>query len=91
MSGKMFDWIMAQVDLSSELSPGKSLVEIVDDCRILVENHYGVRSYDTNSIRIKASFGEICVRGCDLKLACMSKQQLLITGCLEQISLFRGN
>ena len=91
MSGKMFGWIMAQVNLNSEPSPGRSLVEMIDDCRILIENHYGVRSYDSNSINIKTSFGELCVRGCDLQLACMSKQQLLITGCVEQISLFRGN
>ena len=90
MSGKMFGWLMTQFDLPSELPPGKSLVELIEDNHLLVENHFGVRSYGTNHIQIKTSYGELSVKGTNLELACMSKQQLVITGCFQQISLFRG-
>lgn len=90
MAGKMFDWLMAQVDLPSELSPGKTLVEFINDCRLLIENHFGVKSYDTSNVQVITSYGELNVRGSDLKLVCMSKQQLVITGCFDQISFFRG-
>ena len=90
MSGKMFDWLMTQADLGSELLPGKSLVELIDDYRLLVENHCGVKSYETNYIQIKTGYGELSVKGVDLKLACISKQQLIITGSFQQISFFRG-
>lgn len=91
MSGRMFDWIMSQVDLPSEPLPGNTFVELANDHRMLIEHHYGVKSYDTNCIQIKTSYGQLGIRGCDLKLASMSKQQLVVIGRIDQISLCRGD
>ena len=91
MSGKMFDWIMTQVNLPSEPPPGKTLVEIMGDSRVLIENHGGVTCYNTKKINIKTSYGLLCISGCGLALAHMSKLQLVITGCVDCISLVRGN
>ena len=52
MPGKMLDWLTTQLDLPSEPMPGKSLVEIFEDSRVVVENHYGVISYNTEEIKI---------------------------------------
>jgi len=91
MSGKMFDWIMTQVNLPAEVPPGKTLVEIIGANRILIENHGGVTCYNTKKIQIKANYGILCISGCGLELACMSKQQLVVTGSIDCISLIRGN
>ena len=91
MPGKIFDWMMSRAELLSEPTPGTSLVEIVGDTRVLIENHKGVTSYDKKNIRIKTTFGILSVTGEDLELACMSKHQLVITGCVICLSLFRGH
>ena len=91
MPDKMFDWLMMRMGLPSELPPGKTLIEMVGDCRILVENHFGVISYDDENVRVKTSYGELSVHGINLKLACMSKVRLVITGQFFQISFFRGD
>ena len=91
MSGKMFDWIMNRMDLLTEPTPGTSLVEIVGDQRILIENHKGVTAYDKKNIHVKTTFGVLTITGEGLEVACMSKQQLVVTGCIACISLFRGH
>ena len=91
MPGKIFDWMMSRAELLSEPTPGTSLVEIVGDSRVLIENHKGVTSYDKKNICIKTTFGVLTVTGEGLELACMSKNQLVITGCVVSLSLFRGH
>lgn len=91
MSGKIFDWIMTQVNLPSEPMPGKTLVEVLGDRRVLIENHMGVTCYNAKKINIKSSYGLLCVSGGCLELAHMSKLQLVITGHIDCISLIRGN
>ena len=90
MSGKLFDWILNSADLMGEPLPGKTLVEISGDRRVLIEKHGGVTSYNTKHINVKTTFGIVTISGDGLELASMSKQQLVITGCISCVSLYRG-
>ena len=87
MSEKLFDWVMAGADLQSESAPGTTLVEIFGVKRILIENHRGVTSYSRSDICIRTTYGLLSVSGEDLSLASMSKQQLIVTGCIACVSL----
>ena len=60
-------------DLPDEPFPGLPLVEIVDNCRVLIENHKGVNEYGRNMIRIKVKYGSVCVCGQNLELTRMEK------------------
>lgn len=77
-------------DLPSETLPGIPLVEIIGDRRVLVENHCGVVAYGCHEVRIKVSLGVLSIIGSGLQLARMSKQQLVITGRMDGISILRG-
>ena len=77
-------------DLPDERMPGQTLVEIVDSHRVLIENYQGVRVYETNSVHVKVKFGMVCISGCNLELARMTKGQLVITGTIECVKLVRG-
>lgn len=68
----------------------RPLVELVDTGRLLIENHFGVTEYGDEKIHVKVRFGQICIYGHGLELAMMSKERLIITGCIECIRLFRG-
>ena len=87
MSGKIFDWVMHKTDLFSEPIPGTTLVEIAGNKRVLIENHKGVTSYNTDSIHVTSTNGSLIVSGNELLIASMSKQQLVITGCISCVSL----
>lgn len=61
------------------LSP-RTLAEVYGMERLLVEQHRGIVSYGTESIRIRATYGFLTVEGVDLRLCCMSRSQLVIRG-----------
>ena len=77
-------------DLPDAPLPGLPLVEIYGQERVLIENHQGVTQYGRESICIKVRFGQIRISGCELELARMTKGQLVITGRIDGVSLFRG-
>lgn len=89
-SGKLLGRLAWATDLPDEPIPGRPLVEIIDNCRVLIENHSGVNEYGPSLIRIKVKFGSICVCGSKLELARMTKGQLIISGSIESVQLCRG-
>ncbi len=88
--GNFFDRAALGADLPAETAPTQTLIEIAGEHRVLVENHKGVTVYGCNRIHIKSTYGLVCVCGNNLKLARMTKQQLVITGRIEGVSLLRG-
>ncbi len=65
--------------------PGISLVEMVGDHRVLVENHCGVTEYGRDFICIRLKQGCLQITGDGLNLSHMNRGQLVITGRIECI------
>ena len=76
-------------ELAAEPLPGQSIIEIAGDRRVLIENHFGVKAYSREKIVVKVKFGCICVCGCSLELLRMSKEQLIIRGKIDSVTLQR--
>lgn len=87
MDDKFFDRILARADLYTETLPGTTLVELVGNSRVLIENHRGVTVYGCSEICINGSNGPLCIRGQKLELARMTRQQLVIVGRIDCISI----
>lgn len=91
---KSMDKIITQFHRNTELTgavfPGMPLLELSGDQRILLENHCGITCYSHREIRINVKFGQLCVSGCNLELMQMSASQLVITGNISSINVFRG-
>lgn len=77
-------------DLPGEALPGLPLLELAGEQRVLIERHRGVIAYGREEICVKVSYGCISVTGEGLELARMTKEQLVITGRINGIQLFRG-
>ena len=77
-------------DLPDAALPGLPLIEIYGQERVLIENHQGVIQYGRETICIKVKYGTVCISGSELELARMTKCQLVITGSIDAVSLFRG-
>ena len=79
------------LDLTGEVN-GESLVEIVGDARVLIEHHRGIRQYQRNQICVNVAFGSVSIAGCGLEIARMSREQLVICGKIDSVTLHRrGN
>lgn len=76
-------------DLAAEPMPGQPIVEIAGDRRVLIENHFGVKEYSREKIAVKVKYGFVCVCGCGLELIRMTREQLVISGRIDAVSLVR--
>lgn len=86
----MVERMMDRLDLKDEPLPLRPLIEIVDNRRVLIENHRGVTQYSTRQIGIRLRKGSVCVCGEGLQLAVMRREQLVICGCIRSIVLNGG-
>ena len=64
-----------RADLSAEPLPGQPIVEIAGDRR--------------EKIGVKVKYGLVCVCGCNLELIRMTKEQLIISGRIDAVTLIR--
>lgn len=87
--GSWMERLAEGMDLSGQSVPGQPLVEICGGKRVLIENHRGVSRYSEDGISIRVSYGEVMIGGRGLKLARMTKQQLVICGFIEAVTLIR--
>lgn len=72
----------------SDILSNLPIVELAGQSRVLIENHQGVLGYSLEEIRVKVSYGCICVTGRNLRLMQMSKEQLVICGRVDGLQLF---
>ena len=85
--------LVRRINLVSELAstslPHQTLIELLDTCRVIIENHKGVCQYSCDKICVKSYYGCICISGQQLQIARMSKTQLVITGNICSITAMR--
>ena len=81
-----FDRVMMQMDLPCEVPPGSTLVEVIGNHRVLVENQVGVYSYSKSNISVRVRHGLVCIEGENLHLQQMTQKHLVITGLIFGIS-----
>lgn len=65
------------------------LVEIVGEKRVLVENHLGVIGYSSEEIKVRVCYGILSVLGTALQFVQMNREQLVICGEVNSITLLR--
>lgn len=65
------------------------LVEIAGKKRVLVENHLGVIGYSSEKIQIRVCYGVLSVSGSGLQFAQINREQLVICGRVDCVSLLR--
>lgn len=76
-------------DLPGMALPGVPLVELAGDKRVLIENHGGVTEYGPCRIQVRVQYGLLSVCGQGLRLARMTKEQLVISGGIDSITVCR--
>ncbi len=87
MGSEFWETLADRAQLPGEPMPGVPLVEIAGESRVLIEHHRGVTRYDRQTICVRVCYGEIAVRGQNLQLRQMTREQLLICGSIESVSL----
>ena len=90
MKKKLLSRAVAAAALEPDLIPGASLIELTDNCRLLIENHLSVVGYSDCNVCIKMKFGSVQIRGDGLIIHKMSREQLVIEGEIHCIELTKA-
>lgn len=85
----LIDRLTEEADLAAQPLPGRPIVEISGDNRVLIENHFGVKEYGTQRITVKVKYGYVCVCGSGLELQRMTREQLVIRGRIDCVTVQR--
>ena len=88
-SERMFRRLADELELPEEAAPGQTVTELLDDGRVLIENHRGIVRYSPEAVTVRTGFGEIAVTGTQLKLTQMTRQLLIISGTVTEIAPHR--
>lgn len=81
---------MRSMELEGEPLPRQPLLELLGNQRVLIENHCGLLEYGDTQMCIKVKNGMIRICGKGLGLALMSRERLIICGCIDTVQLLRG-
>ena len=87
--GRLAQRIAEAADLHGEVLPGIPLIELAGENRVLIESHGGVTEYSPQRICVRVKYGTVCVCGCALELAVMTKEKLVISGRIDAVQLNR--
>lgn len=85
----MHVWKTVNSALPADIFPGSFLLELLGAERVLIEDHQGIQEYGDEKICVKTKFGSVAVFGKNLRLSCLSKEQLVIIGPISQITVNR--
>lgn len=92
--GKNDHWVQRladRADLHGESLPGVPVMELAGDRRVLIERHRGVTEYSAERICVLLCYGTLCICGGGLELIRMTRDQLVISGRIDGISIRRRN
>lgn len=73
-------------DLPPEVILNLPLLMVIGNSRLQIENHKGLRKYNSDEIKIKIKEGYIIVHGKNLIVKEISEDSLSITGCIYDLS-----
>ena len=88
---RILERFMDRADLQTEPQPNVPLVELAGECRVLIENHCGITEYGQGQMKVRVNYGLLCISGGNLIVARMTREQLVITGRIDCITLLRRN
>ena len=77
--------IADRLDLPGEALLGSAKLTLTANRRALIENHCGIEEYGPQEIRVRLKRGGIVLRGSDLRLEAMNREELLICGKLQSV------
>lgn len=80
-------WLQQQAQDAASGQSGRTLLEILEKKRLVIEHHRGIQCYGTEEILVRTSFGQLHISGGNLSLCCMSREQLCVTGRIDSVEL----
>jgi len=85
----VLEYLSHETAFPTDVLPNKSVVEIFEDSRVLVENHLGVKGYSEEHLIVQLRLGCLHICGQKLQILRMTKEQLVVGGLIKSVSIQR--
>ena len=76
--------------LPKDVSMGMSIIRIIGQHELYIENYRGILEYTDKSLRILTKSGQIAIVGCKLEIVYYTNDEMKISGIFDSIYLKRG-
>lgn len=77
--------LASALDLPGEIILNLPKIVLIGNFQVLIENHRGILTYNSETVRVLVETGEVAVRGQDLVLRRILPEELLIEGKIQGI------
>ena len=78
------------LEIPGEIAADVPRMELLGEHRVHLENHRGVLHYDSSAIRIATSLGPVSIRGEELLLRNVGREDILFKGTIHSVLLPSG-
>ena len=87
----LIDKMVHMLNTEAEALPQRPLLELIGDQRVIIEHHCGICEYGTGQITVRVKKAWIYICGKNLSISFISRERLVIVGCIDTIKLERGH
>lgn len=77
--------VSAKLGVPEEIATDVPKITMLGINKLMIENHNGLIEYSTDTIRVKTSFGIICIDGRELLLDVMDSGSIAVSGKIYHI------
>lgn len=74
------------LDMPVDIAGGAPRIVLTGNNGVLVENHNGIRAFDSEQVRIACIYGEIIIDGKNMRLEFLKKDEIEATGEIIAVS-----
>lgn len=81
LRGELADFLELPKDILLDLPR----LILLGNLRLVIENHRGLIQYNPSELRICLEKGEVVIQGCDLTIALISLEEIIVEGKLQAV------
>lgn len=78
------------LDLPDEVLTDVPRIDIVGHLQLRLVNHHGIKTFDAERVVIRLRAGSIVVRGRDLVIGWIDREEILVTGVIVSLQFEGG-
>ena len=86
---KAKEYISEKFELEKGMLTSDSVIELVGDEKLTIENHRGILRYSDEEMQIKASFGTVCISGKNLSVSELVCEEITVKGEICKIEFIK--
>ncbi|UOQ93777.1 sporulation protein YqfC [Halobacillus shinanisalinarum] len=81
-------WVGRYFDLPSDVMLDLPRITTIGSIHAYIENHTGLLHFSDQEVRLKYRDGHISIKGKELRIKMMLKEELLLEGTLDTVEFF---